>query len=691
MNLPSNLPSILSVKPYPPSVASDFCLIRWMAGLSRVAGGLAAVALLLMALAMTVEIFSRSVFNAPTTWATEISGYLLAMTVFFGLAAAQTANSHVQVDLWIDRLSPSARRQTELLGQWLALLFGVVLAWQMISFNVREYLNDTHDWGLLATPLWLPQLPVSVGMTVFCMSILLDIYRLRAPAASWRRWLTPVMLASLALVLTALGPNATRIAGGRFDWGMVTIVIAVAVSVWAWSGARTLAQLVVMVGGTALLYMLARGQPLIWVALLLAVSMLLLLFLGVRIGVALGLVGLFGLYFLLSRPQLSLLAERAWSSTNTFTLTAVPMFVFMGGLLLRSGITSGLFDALSRWFGRVPGGLAHASVGASAVFAAVSGSSLATAATIGKVVCPDMIARGYSARLTCGVAAAGATLGILIPPSIPMIIYGTTVGVSVTHLFLAGILPGLLLMLCFMLGVLIWALAVPGAAPDARGYTVREKISALCGMAPFLAIIGAVLGSMYAGLATPTEAAAIGAMSAFSLCLWRRQLGWQALFEIAHDAARVTALLLLIVVGASIFSWVCDYLRLPREAVMLIEGAQWPPALVVVAMVLVYVVLGMFVESIAMMLMTLPVTYPIAMAMGLDPVWFGVFLVLMIEVGLITPPVGMVLFVLRGMDKKARFDDVIHGALPFVLIILLFLCLLYAYPNLVTWLPGRVK
>ncbi|ANS95356.1 hypothetical protein BLL94_01215 [Bordetella pertussis] len=419
--------------------------------------------------------------------------------------------------------------------------------------------------------------------------------------------------------------------------------------------------------------------------------MMLLLFLGVRIGVALGLVGLFGVYFLLSRPQLSLLAERAWSSTNTFTLTAVPMFIFMGGLLLRSGITAGMFDALVRWFGRAPGGLAHASAGASAVFAAVSGSSLATAATLGKVACPDMIERGYSPRLTYGVAAAGATLGILIPPSIPMIIYGTTVGASVTHLFLAGMLPGLLLMACFMLGALVWALAVPGSAPVARAYTLREKLSASRGMVPFVAIIGAVLGSMYTGVATPTEAAAIGAVSAFVLCLVRRQLSWRALFEIAHDSAKVTALLLLIVVGAGIFSWVFDYLRLPREVVNLIQGADLSPALIVAAMVLAYLVLGMFVESIAMMLMTLPVTYPIAMSLGLDPIWFGVFLVLMIELGLITPPVGMVLFVLRSMNEKARFTDIIRGALPFVLIILLFLCLIYIYPQIVMWLPQQVK
>ncbi|CAM4025817.1 TRAP transporter large permease subunit [Bordetella tumulicola] len=677
--------------PYPLATTHDFSLIRAMAALSRASGTVATVALILMAFSMCYEIFSRYVLNSPTAWATEISGYLLVATVFFGLAAAQASNSHVQVELWVDRLSATARLQVELLCQWLALLFCVVLAWQMASFNAREYVNDTRDWGLLSTPQWIPELAVSLGLLTFCMSILVDLYRLSPPAAVWRRWLAPAALALMVMLLAGLGANAVPLAGTRLDWGMALIALAFTVSVWAWSGGRCLLRVLAIVGGCAVLYALARGQSLGWLAALLVASMMLLLFLGVRIGVALGLVGLFGVYFLLSRPQLSLLAERAWSSTNTFTLTAVPMFIFMGGLLLRSGITSGMFDSLVRWFGRAPGGLAHASAGASAVFAAVSGSSLATAATLGKAACPDMIARGYSPRLTYGVAAGGATLGILIPPSIPMIIYGTTVGASVTHLFLAGIIPGLVLMGCFMLGVLVWALMVPGAAPVARSYTLREKMGASRSMIPFVVIIGAVLGSMYAGVATPTEAAAIGAVSAFVLCLLRRQLTWKALIEIAQDSAKVTALLLLIVVGASIFSWVFDYLRLPREVVNLIEGADVPPVLVMGAMVLIYLVLGMFVESIAMMLMTLPVTYPIAMALGLDPIWFGVFLVLMIEVGLITPPVGMVLFVLRSMNEKARFTDIMRGALPFVLIILLFLGLIYVFPQIVMWLPQQVS
>src|SRR5690606_14740133 len=284
-------------------------------------------------------------------------------------------------------------------------------------------------------------------------------------------------------------------------------------------------------------------------------------------------------------------------------------------------IVAGMFDSLVRWFGRTPGGLAHASAGASAIFAAVSGSSIATAATLGKVACPEMIERGYSPRLTYGVTGAGATLGILIPPSIPMIIYGTTVGASVTHLFMGGVLPGLLLMSMFMLTALVWALGWRGSAPVARAYTLKEKLVSSTGMVPFAAIIFVVLGSMYAGIATPTEAAAIGALAAYVLCLVRKKIDVGGLFAVALDTAKVSAMLLLIVVGASIFSWVFDYIRLPREIVALITHAGLEPWLVVVLMTMVYLVLGMFIESIAMMLMTLPVTFPIAMVLGMDPIW----------------------------------------------------------------------
>lgn len=444
------------------------------------------------------------------------------------------------------------------------------------------------------------------------------------------------------------------------------------------------------VGVVAVAFDMGRELSLLSIGLLLVGSILVFLLAGVRISLALGSVGMMGLYFLLPQPQLSLLAERSWNSVNSFTLTAVPMFVMMGGLLLRSGATTEMFDALRRWFGKTPGGIAHASIGACGVFAAVSGSSVATAATMGSVACPEMIRRGYSPQLTYGVIAAGGTLGILIPPSIAMIIYGTTVGAPITDLFIAGILPGLLLMLSFMVAVFVWSAVVTGSAPKGQAFSMGEKIEATVGVLPFLILIALVLGSLYLGVATPTEAGGLGTVFALILCLWRGKLDWRMLMETALETVKVTSFLLMIVVGASILSWVFDALRLPVSLVAEVQTVAFPSWMIMAIIALIYILLGMFIDPISMMLMTLPVAYPIVTSLGFDPIWFGIALVLMIEVGMITPPVGIILFVLRGISGDVSMKQIVYGVLPFVGVILLNVALIYFFPSIVMWLPGQM-
>lgn len=660
-------------------------------GVTMALGGLAGIALLVMTGIVCFEIVSRYLFNEPTYWVTEISTYLLVGMTFLGLAVAQKGGSHIKVELLANALPERARRDVDVVAQWIGLVFVLFAAWQMAVFNVREFVFDTRDWGLLATPQWIPQTPVTVGLIALALAILADIQRQRPPEGRWAGWLLPALCAALATVLLLLGTTMSPIRGTPFDWGTVAIVGTVLAAALVTSGPAVALALAAVLAGLGAAFWLAHGQPLSHVGILLTVTVLFLLLIGVRIALALGLTGLFGLLFLLPLPQLSLLAERSWSGVNTFTLTAVPMFVLMGALLWRSGVTTDMFDSLVRWFGRVPGGLAHASVGAATVFAAVSGSSLATAATLGSVACPEMIRRGYSTRLTYGVAAAGATLGVLIPPSIPLIIYGTAVGAPVNLLFIAGIIPGLLLAACFMGGVLAWSTLVPGAAPRGDGYSWGAKLAALAGMLPFLSVILVVLGSLYAGIATPSEAAGVGAAFAFVLCALRRKVNAAMLVETAMDTVKVTSFLLIIVVGAAVLSWVFDYLRLPRTLVEMVKSAEVAAWVVMVVITLLYIGLGMFIDSISMMLMTLPVVFPIVKALGLDPIWFGIYLVLMIEIGLITPPVGIVLFVLRGMGGGVALKEIVLGVLPFVAIMLAFVALLYVVPSIATWLPAQLQ
>lgn len=680
----------IALQPHAEPDAPRPTIVRGIDLLSDLAGLLSALALVAMTGIVVYEVVSRYVFNEPTTWVTEIGTYLFVAIVFLGLASAQRANAHVQVEILVDRLGPANRVFLETVTLWLGLVFVVFAAWHTSRFTFLEYVHGARDWGLLSTPQWIPQVPMTIGLVLFAAAMLRDIYNLRPPRSPVAQWVLPVVAAALVGFLWWLGRSDWRIPGTRFDWGTIAIVAALLVGMVAWSGVRVAVLVSLLFGALALVFWASRGASQLWLGLLLGLTLLLLLFIGVRVAFAMGLVGLLGLYFLLPMTQLPVLADRSWTSINNFTLTAVPSFVLMGALLVRSGITTDLFDALVCWFGRTRGGLAHSSVAAAATFAAVCGSSLATAATLGSVAAPEMVRRGYSPRLTYGTVAAGATLGILIPPSIAMIIYGNVVGVAVTQLFIAGIIPGLLLAGFFMLTVLVWGIVSPTAIPDGEAYPWSRKIAATVGVLPFLILILAVLGSLYLGIATPTEAGAIGAVAAFFMALRRGKLDWSSFYATLVETVKVTAFIMLIVVGAAVMSWVFDFLRLPRAMVQVVTDAQLAPWLVMLIIVGIYLVLGCFIESIAMMLMTLSVTFPVIVSIGLDPIWFGVVLVLLVEIGLVTPPVGLVLFVLRGMSGKVPIRDIAYGVIPYIFVMLGFIWLLYAFPGIVTWLPQQI-
>jgi tripartite ATP-independent transporter DctM subunit len=666
-------------------------VVRGIDAVSGLAGVISAAGLLVMTGIVCYEVISRYFFNAPTSWVIEIATYLFVAISFLGLAAAQRSGSHIQVEILVASLSDRRRRQVDLVVQWVSLFFVIALAWEMAKFNYQDYLNDTRDWGLLATPQWIPELPVTIGFILFAVAILGDIFRLRPAGSKLAQWGMILILLALAAGLWTIGVGRQLVFGGPLDLATVTIFAAVLLGALAWSGPGTAFAVAAVYGVLAVIYSVFAGTGMLSVGLLLVITLLVMLLAGVRVGLAMGIVGFLGLLFLMRSPNLAMLADRSWTSINTFTLTAVPMFVLMGNFLIRSGITAELFDGMVTWFGRAPGGLANASVGASAIFAAVSGSSLATAATLGQVAAPEMISRGYSSRLTYGVVAAGATLGILIPPSIAMIIYGNVVGVSITQLFVAGIVPGILLAFLFFVTVLIWSVFVTGATPRGESYPLRGKAVALLKLLPFVLLITAVLGSLYAGIATPTEAGGVGALAAMLLSLQRGRLSIASLYETALETVRVTSFIMLIVVGAAIFSWVFDFLRLPRGLVQFVQSADLAPWVVMLAIAAVYLALGTIIESISMMLMTLAVTFPVVIALGYDPIWFGIVLVLLIEIGLVTPPVGIILFVLAGLSDKVPMRDIVLGVLPFVGMMLAFIVFLYFFPEVVLWLPGQMR
>src|SRR5712691_5707145 len=360
---------------------------------------------------------------------------------------------------------------------------------------------------------------------------------------------------------------------------------------------------------------------------------------GLEISVALGIVGVLGLLWLRGwTVGLGVVGSIAWSNATSFSFIAVPLFVFMSGILLHSGIGKGLFTAVARWVGFLPGGLAVASVFSCAIFAAISGSSVATAATIGMIAIPEMERRGYARTLIFGSLAAGGTLGILIPPSIPMIIYGVMTETSIGHLYMAGMVPGAVLAVAFALFVIGYAIVRPEAAPRApedQG-SFLDKLRSVYEVAPVALLIVVVLGSMYAGIVTPTEAAALGSLVSLVLAAAFRRLTWRTLRDAFQATIRTTSMVMLIIVFASIFSHVIALIGAPKALFDLVVGLGMPRWAFFTAIFAFLLVIAYALEELSVMIIILPILFPLVTALGFDPIWFGVIMVVWLEIGLIT-------------------------------------------------------
>ena len=415
--------------------------------------------------------------------------------------------------------------------------------------------------------------------------------------------------------------------------------------------------------------------------------------LGLEIAFSLGLVGLLGLLWLKGwTVGLGVVGSVAWSNASSFSFVAVPLFVFMSAILLHAGIGQSLYAAVARWVGFLPGGLAVASVFACAIFAAVSGSSVATAATIGMIAIPEMESRGYHKPLIYGALAAGGTLGILIPPSVPMIIFGVMTETSIGQLYMAGVLPGILLGLLFAAYIIGYAMVYPERAPrgDEGRVPLREKLRSLVEVAPIALLIVVVLGSMYFGIVTPSEAAALGVSVSLLLAVTIGRLTWAGLWRAFHETVRTTSMIMLIIIFASIFSHVIALLGTPRALLGLVTGLDLAPWMVFAMIFGVLVLIAYALEELSVMIIMLPILFPLVTGLGFDPVWFGIVMIVWLEMGFITPPVGINLFVIQGVARGSTMRDIAVGSTPFVVILILLVVILFLVPDLALWLPRQM-
>jgi tripartite ATP-independent transporter DctM subunit len=426
----------------------------------------------------------------------------------------------------------------------------------------------------------------------------------------------------------------------------------------------------------------------------LLIALLFVLFaLGVEIAVALGVVGVLGLLYLKGfNIGLGVVGSIAWSNASSFSFIAVPLFVFMSGILLHSGIGKGLYTAVARWVSFLPGGLAVASIFSCAIFAAISGSSVATAATIGMIAIPEMERRGYARPLIFGSLVAGGTLGILIPPSVPMIIYGVMTETSIGHLYMAGMIPGIVLALLFAGFVIGWAVLSPGVAPrvaEDHG-TFTDKLRSLYEVAPVVVLILVVLGSMYQGIVTPTEAAALGSFVSILIAAVLGGFSWATLREAFLATVRTTSMVMLIIIFASMFSHVLALLGTPRALLGSVIDLGLPRWALFAAIFTFLLVIAYALEELSVMIILLPLLFPLVTGLGFDPVWFGIVMIVWLSIGLITPPVGLNLFVVQGMMRGMTAREVTIGTTPFVVLMIWLVVLLFLFPDIALWLPRQM-
>ena len=421
-------------------------------------------------------------------------------------------------------------------------------------------------------------------------------------------------------------------------------------------------------------------------------ALFILLFSRMPVGFLMALVGFIGFAAIVTPDAaLHLLSKDFFSVFSSYSLTVIPLFVLMGQIAFHSGISTRLFDAAYKFIGHLPGGLAIATIGACAFFSAICGSSNATAATMGAATLPEMTRYNSKPELATGVVAAGGSLGILIPPSVIFIVYGILTEQSIGKLFISGILPGILLTLFFIIAILIWATLDSELGPKGPRFLWKERLASLSGVTETLVIFVLVMGGLFAGVFTPTEAGAMGAFFTIVVAVLRRQLNWEGFLQALSETTRITCMIMVIVAGATLFGHFLAVSRIPYNIAGWISSFDLPAWAIMSFIVFGYLIGGCFIDALALIMLTIPIFYPVVMKFGFDPIWFGVVIVLVTQIGVITPPVGVNVYVVSGVARDVPLQVIFKGVLPLLLAMVILVFLLIPFPQIATFLPSLIK
>ena len=421
-------------------------------------------------------------------------------------------------------------------------------------------------------------------------------------------------------------------------------------------------------------------------------ALFVLIFLRMPIGFLMAIIGAVGFAAIVTgNAALNLLAKDFFSVFSSHELTVIPLFVLMGQVSFHSGISSRLFDTAYKFIGHLPGGLAIAAVGACAAFSAVCGSTNATAATMAAATLPEMKRYNYKPNLATGVVAAGGSLGILIPPSVIFIVYGILTEQSIGKLFLAGVIPGTLLVILFVATILIWARINPSLGPAGPKATWKERLKSIQGVIETLLIFILVLGGLFSGFFTPTEAGAIGAFVTIINAIARRMLTWEKFVTSLFETTRTTCMIMVIVAGATIFGHFLAVSRIPYNIASWVSAMNMPSTLIMFMIVLIYIIGGCFIDSLALIMLTVPIFYPLVSQLGFDPIWFGVIIVMVTQIGVLTPPVGVSVYVVSGIARNVPLEVIFKGVIPFIIALLIGVLLIMIFPKIALFLPQMIR
>lgn len=612
----------------------------------------AAILTLLMALLMVVDLASRLILRSPLSGMIELQTFMLVILAFFSIAHAMLKNQHVSVDLVTSALSSHANSFLQsVFSIWGAFIFGA-MGWLSASRALEAFARGEAA-DITGMPFGLLYAVVALGTLLLAFAL----------------------IASLFTHLSGLFRHCEG--GAKFK------AVFVAVALVALAGIFSADILKLLFGE------LASAT----VGILYTVFLMVILLLGFPVGFSMAFAGLAGLMYLIGPGVAFNVAKiNTYDSVAHYFFVVIPFFLLMGFLILHAGIGAKLYNAGIKVFGRLPGGLAIGTVAGCGGFAAICGESVAAAATMGSVSIPEMKRYGYDDSLATGSVAAGGTLGILIPPSIGFVVYGIITEQSIGKMFMAGIVPGIILTFGFALAVYVQCLINPKLGPKSEKFAFREIVWSIVDVWPVAALFAAVIGGIYSGILTPTEAGGIGASGALLIAFFAPGFNRRKLFDALMEATTTSAMIFTILIGVGLLGYFVTLTDIPLEFANFLKGLDVSRYVIYALILLLYLVLGMVMNIIPMMMLTLPILFPTVVSLGFDPIWFGVIMVIMMEMGQITPPIGINVFVIHGVAKKYEVSmaTIYRGIIPFVIVEALVIVLLTLFPGIALWLPNSM-